>query len=79
MLKELREIVQQVTASSDLNGAMSELVRQTRHAMQVDCCSIYLRQEHEQNYLLAATDGLAAKAVGHARIQIGRASCRERC
>lgn len=71
MLKELREIVQQVTASSDLNGAMSELVRQTRHAMQVDCCSIYLRQEHEQNYLLAATDGLAAKAVGHARIPLG--------
>ncbi|MBM7456911.1 phosphotransferase system enzyme I (PtsP) [Oceanisphaera litoralis] len=71
MLKELREIVQQVTASSDLNGAMNELVRQTRHAMQVDCCSIYLRQEPEQNYLLAATDGLAAKAVGHVRIPLG--------
>ncbi|MFP2768787.1 phosphoenolpyruvate--protein phosphotransferase [Oceanisphaera sp. KMM 10153] len=71
MLKELREIVQQVTASSDLNEAMGELVRQTRNAMQVDCCSIYLRQEHEQNYLLAATDGLAAKAVGRARIPLG--------
>nr|WP_275588108.1 phosphoenolpyruvate--protein phosphotransferase [Oceanisphaera litoralis] len=67
----MREIVQQVTASSDLNGAMNELVRQTRHAMQVDCCSIYLRQEPEQNYLLAATDGLAAKAVGHVRIPLG--------
>ncbi|GHA08463.1 phosphoenolpyruvate--protein phosphotransferase [Oceanisphaera arctica] len=71
MLKELREIVQQVTASSDLNQAMGELVRQTRSAMRVDCCSIYLRQEHEQNYLLAATDGLAAKAVGRARIPLG--------
>lgn len=71
MLKELREIVQQVTASSDLNEAMNELVRQTRSAMSVDCCSIYLRQTHQQNYLLAATDGLAASAVGRAKIPLG--------
>ncbi|WP_319783339.1 phosphoenolpyruvate--protein phosphotransferase [Oceanisphaera sp. IT1-181] len=71
MLKELREIVQQVTASSDLNEAMNELVRQTRSAMNVDCCSIYLRQAHQQNYLLAATDGLAASAVGRAKIPLG--------
>ncbi|ART82963.1 phosphoenolpyruvate--protein phosphotransferase PtsP [Oceanisphaera profunda] len=71
MLKELREIVQQVTASSDLNEAMNELVRQTRSAMNVDCCSIYLRQTHQQNYLLAATDGLAASAVGRAKIPLG--------
>ncbi len=71
MLKELREIVQQVTASSDLNEAMSELVRKTRNAMQVDCCSIYLSQEGQQSYLLAATDGLAASAVGRASIPMG--------
>lgn len=71
MLKELREIVQRVTASSDLNEAMSELVRKTREAMQVDCCSIYLRRDLEQAYLLAATDGLAAEAVGHAKIPLG--------
>ena len=71
MLKELREIVQQVTASSDLNEAMNELVRQTRTAMNVDCCSIYLRQEAQQNYLLAATDGLAPSAVGRAKIPLG--------
>ncbi|MFD1009243.1 MULTISPECIES: phosphoenolpyruvate--protein phosphotransferase [Oceanisphaera] len=71
MLKELREIVQQVTASSDLNNAMKELVQQTRYAMQVDCCSIYLRQERKQNYLLAATDGLAISAVGRAKIPVG--------
>lgn len=71
MLKELREIVQQVTASSDLNEAMNELVRQTRSAMNVDCCSIYLRQHHQQHYVLAATDGLAASAVGRAKIPLG--------
>ncbi|WP_445396439.1 phosphoenolpyruvate--protein phosphotransferase [Zobellella sp. An-6] len=71
MLKELREIVQRVTASSDLNEAMSELVRKTREAMQVDCCSIYLRRDLEQAYLLAATDGLAAEAVGRAKIPLG--------
>ena len=71
MLKELREIVQQVTASSDLNEAMHELVRQTRSAMNVDCCSIYLRQPQQQYYVLAATDGLAASAVGRAKIPLG--------
>ncbi|WP_116475071.1 phosphoenolpyruvate--protein phosphotransferase [Zobellella maritima] len=71
MLKELREIVERVTASSDLNEAMSELVRQTRDAMQVDCCSIYLRRDLDQAYLLAATDGLAPEAVGHAQIPFG--------
>src|SRR5690554_2188481 len=50
---------------------MSELVRKTREAMQVDCCSIYLRRDLEQAYLLAATDGLAAEAVGHAKIPLG--------
>ncbi|ART80072.1 phosphoenolpyruvate--protein phosphotransferase [Oceanisphaera avium] len=71
MLKELREIVQQVTASSDLNDAMKELVRQTRLAMNVDCCSIYLREPHSPNYLLVATDGLALSAVGRAKLPIG--------
>ncbi|GAA3547091.1 phosphoenolpyruvate--protein phosphotransferase [Zobellella aerophila] len=71
MLKELREIVERVTASSDLNEAMSELVKQTRDAMQVDCCSIYLRRDLDQAYLLAATDGLAPEAVGHAQIPFG--------
>lgn len=70
MLKELREIVQQVTASSDLNEAMNELVQQTRAAMSVDCCSIYLRHEHQPHYFLAATDGLAPSAVGRAKISL---------
>ncbi|MGO1246510.1 MAG: phosphoenolpyruvate--protein phosphotransferase [Oceanisphaera sp.] len=72
MLKELREIVQQVTASSDLNNAMKELVQQTRFAMQVDCCSIYLHQERQQNYLLAATDGLSPSAEGRAIMPLGQ-------
>ncbi|PSJ39311.1 phosphoenolpyruvate--protein phosphotransferase [Zobellella taiwanensis] len=71
MLKELREIVQRVTASSDLNEAMSELVRKTRDVMQVDCCSIYLLRESEQAYGLAATEGLAQEAVGRAKIPLG--------
>lgn len=71
MLKELREIVERVTASSDLNEAMAALVKQTRDAMKVDCCSIYLRRDLDQAYLLAATDGLAPEAVGHAQIPFG--------
>ncbi|MCC4265694.1 phosphoenolpyruvate--protein phosphotransferase [Oceanimonas baumannii] len=71
MLKELREIVQRVTASSDLHEAMAELTQQTRQVMLADCCSIYLRREEEPFYLLAATDGLAPEAVGLARIPLG--------
>nr|WP_279382278.1 phosphoenolpyruvate--protein phosphotransferase [Oceanisphaera pacifica] len=68
----MRAIVQQVTASSDLNNAMKELVQQTRFAMQVDCCSIYLYQERQQNYLLTATDGLAPSAEGRAIMPLGQ-------
>ena len=40
------------------------LVRQTRSAMQVDCCSVYLAEPQRRRFRLVATDGLAQEAVG---------------
>jgi phosphotransferase system enzyme I (PtsP) len=43
---------------------MNVLVRQTRSAMQVDCCTVYLAESQRRRYRLVATDGLAPEAVG---------------
>lgn len=64
MLTTLRQIVEKVAQAPSLQEAMTVLVRQTRAAMQVDCCSVYLTDIQRRRYQLAATDGLAQEAVG---------------
>lgn len=64
MLTTLRQIVEGVTQAASLYDAMRVLVCQTRSAMQVDCCSVYLAEPQRRRYRLVATDGLAQSAVG---------------
>lgn len=64
MLTTLRQIVESVTQAPSLLEAMTVLVRQTRSAMQVDCCSVYLAEPQRRRFRLVATDGLAQEAVG---------------
>ena len=64
MLTTLRQIVEGVTQAPSLHDAMNVLVRQTRSAMQVDCCTVYLAESQRRRYRLVATDGLALEAVG---------------
>lgn len=64
MLTALRRIVEGVTLAPSLSEAMNALVQQTRSAMQVDCCSVYLSEPQRRRYRLAASDGLAQSAVG---------------
>ncbi|MGL5030952.1 MAG: phosphoenolpyruvate--protein phosphotransferase [Aeromonas sp.] len=65
MLTELRRIVESMTDADSLEQALQALVSQTRHAMAVDCCSVYVCEPEMRRYRLAATDGLAASAVGN--------------
>ena len=44
MLTTLRQIVEGVTQAPSLHDAMNVLVRQTRSAMQVDCCTVYFAE-----------------------------------
>ena len=64
MLTTLRQIVEGMTQAVSLQDAMKVLVCQTRAAMEVDCCSVYLAEPQRRRYRLAATDGLAQAAVG---------------
>lgn len=66
MLTQLRHIVESMTEASSLEQALHALVRLTRSAMVVDCCSVYVAEPEQRCYRLAATDGLAATAVGKA-------------
>ncbi len=66
MLTTLRQIVESVTAAPSLSDAMHSLVQQTRAAMHVDCCSVYISEIQRQRYRLVATDGLSQEAVGKA-------------
>ena len=64
MLTTLRQIVEKVTQAPSLHDAMNVLVRQTRSAMQVDCCTVYFAEPQRRRYRLVASDGLAKEAIG---------------
>ncbi len=63
MLHLLRSIVQEVNAARDLNSALSIIVRQVKQVLNTQVCSVYLRNT-TGGYVLMATDGLNAAAVG---------------
>ena len=62
MLTELRRIVESMAEANTLEQALQALVSQTRLAMTVDCCSVYVAEPDMRRYRLAATDGLAESA-----------------
>ncbi|WP_421158105.1 phosphoenolpyruvate--protein phosphotransferase [Aeromonas dhakensis] len=68
MLTELRRIVESMAEANTLELALQALVSQTRLAMSVDCCSVYVSEPEMRRYRLAATDGLAESAVGKATL-----------
>lgn len=64
MLTELRRIVESMAQANTPEQSLEALVGQTRLAMQVSCCSVYVSEPEARCYRLAATDGLAQAAVG---------------
>jgi len=58
MLSQLRHIVEHVGDATNLTMAMDTLVQQTQLAMEVDCCSIYITDDHAQKLNLMASEGL---------------------
>ncbi len=62
MLTQLRNIVQSVAVSADLDQALHTLVQQTCVAMRTECCSVYLANREQQCFDLMATQGLDPSA-----------------
>ena len=64
-LDTLRRIVQEVNASVSLHESLDIMVKHVAEAMHVDVCSIYLLDERNHRYILMASKGLKAEAVGN--------------
>lgn len=70
MLDSLRRIVQEVNAASSLPDVLNIIVARVRQSMNTEVCSVYLRDDQE-HYVLMATEGLNASAVGKVRMAKG--------
>jgi phosphotransferase system enzyme I (PtsP) len=69
MLEELRRVVQEVSAVSDLSRALEIIVDRTQAIMASEVCSVYLFDEKSKRYVFRATRGLNKQAVG--KISLG--------
>ncbi|HSX51975.1 MAG TPA: phosphoenolpyruvate--protein phosphotransferase [Cellvibrio sp.] len=70
MLNSLRSIVQEVNAARDMKTALAIIVTRVKQVMATHVCSVYLR-DAKGDYVLMATDGLNADAVGKVRLAAG--------
>lgn len=68
MLTTLKRIVQEVNKISVLDDALTFLAKRLQQVMKVDSCSIYLADYQKQHFMLKATEGLAAGAVGNVAV-----------
>ncbi len=71
MLEILRRIVQEVNGARSLDAALSIIVRRIRKAMQTDVCSVYLRDDERDCFILMDTIGLNASAIGQVTLKPG--------
>lgn len=68
MLDILRRIVQEVNLAKDLEQALNIIVKRVKSVTGVEVCSVFLFNENDKEYVLMATDGLNAEAVGKIRM-----------
>jgi phosphotransferase system enzyme I (PtsP) len=68
MLPTLRRIVLEFSQDTQLQSALERLVTQIKHALNTDCCSVYLADYSQQHFLLTASDGLALESLGQTTI-----------
>jgi phosphotransferase system enzyme I (PtsP) len=69
MLDTLRRIVQEVNNAPDIRSALDFMAKRVRDAMGTEVCSIYLRDNDTERYVLMASEGLKREAVG--RVSLG--------
>jgi phosphotransferase system enzyme I (PtsP) len=64
MLEELRKIVQEVNAASDLQAALDIIVSSVRNAMGTEVCTVYLYDSSKEQYIFRANEGLNQDLIG---------------
>src|SRR5687767_10573829 len=68
MLEKLRSIIQEVNGAADLTATLNIIVRRVQQAMSTRVCSVYLLDKSLGRYVLMASKGLDAAAVGKASL-----------
>ncbi len=68
MLDTLRSIVQAVNDARNLEQALSIIVSRVKGELEVDVCSIYLRNQETSDLVLMASDGLHPESIGAVRL-----------
>jgi signal transduction protein with GAF and PtsI domain len=70
-LAALREIGRAINTAWELETTLELITQRTADVMGMDSCSIYLLDGDGERLMLKATTGLAAEAVGQARLRLG--------
>lgn len=70
-ISALRAISRAIGQALDLDSTLHLITRTTAEVMGMDSCSIYLLDQGGEYLVLKATTGLAAEAVGQARLRFG--------
>ncbi|MGM0481751.1 MAG: phosphoenolpyruvate--protein phosphotransferase [Pseudomonadota bacterium] len=71
MLITLQRIVETVNKSPDFKLALHTMVGQVREALKTDSCSVFLADDENQEFVLAASDGLSAERGDTVRVDFG--------
>ena len=71
MLEPLRRLVQDVSTAENLEEALPLVVHQVRGALDVDACSVFLRDDGSGEMVLMATEGLPPGCEGRVRLAPG--------
>ena len=72
MLDLLRRIVQEVNRAENLDQALNVIVTRVKAAVNVDLCSVYLSDNHRQQNVLMASDGLNPESIGEVRLEYNK-------
>lgn len=72
MLKQLRQIVQEISHANNFAQALSMMVKQVRDTVGTEACTIFLMDKTRQEYVLVATDGLNPQTVGKVRLKLNQ-------
>jgi len=69
MLDVLRRVIQEVSATRDLDTALDIIVDRVQSTMGTEVCSVYLLDDENKQYVFMATRGLNREMAGHVTLE----------
>ncbi len=66
--KQYQQLLQEIYAATDLDGALIQIVRRIKEAVPFDACSVYLSDRVTEQFVLTASSGLGIEPAEPPRI-----------